>query len=742
MTMRWVVVAPRERAVESMTWPDLPGVFVADTPSRCREALRIIKAQKIVGVDVEAYGCNPKKEHPKGKAKAISVQFAGARGPKIFVPLWAVTEVNDDGSFEIDPQGREHLLDIFAEWLEDATPTKVLHNGKFDRHVLANHDIMMRGFLGDTLVMDYFYANGERLHGLKECVRRYFHDKSARDYSEVFKRPKPLKKPRKNKKTGELEYFGKQKYLPSLLEVVTTQEGVDQLVDYAVKDPWFTVKLYTFLRDKLKGMPWAAANDHHEALSYFEFYTRVARPYGDVLFDMESEGCRINEKKLSEVSERIDHDIEEVERDFVHACVERGIKPSRMAEFNLNSSAQVSSLLYDELDMRCEKPTEEGGKSTSKSALEAIVSKKGRSRRATEDAELVEILLKHRAKTTLRKMFIRPLVKFTPEYGGRVHSNFKQTGTKTGRLSSATPNLENIPANKKDEEYELRSLFIAPEGYVVADIDLKQIEVRLMAHFTKDPVLLELLKNGWDQHLIAMCMLFAQVREFMGATYVNGVVTFSKKKPPDGKASAEGEEKFGKSQWGEWRRRAKVLNFGVSYGMGAQGFANQIGGGATVEDGRIAITAYFKGFRGLEKGIRRIKNKCHRYGFVKTMLKRYCMIPAIHSSDKALMGQAERQSFNYVIQGSAADMIMLGMLLCWLDPRLRRWGVKMINQIHDEVVFLVKKKWLKKAKPIIEEYISHPYRHTLRVLGFAMNDLILDTPADLGTGANWMEAKK
>ena len=740
MALKWIIRPPVEP--KELTWPSRKGVMVADTVERCREALAMFRDQPIVGVDVEAYGCDPRREHPKGKARALSIQFAGETGPSVFVPLWTVSGYERNGDFQINPTGREHLLDVFAEWLEDDRRTKVLHNGMFDRHVLANHQITMRGFLGDTLVMDYYVNNGEQLHGLKECMRREFGERDSVDYKDVFREFKKLKRPRLNKKTGEIETHGKQTFVPSLLDVIKTQEGVNKLVNYAVKDPIYTVRLYKHLYRRLEEMPWVKASPGQEALPYSEFYTRVARRYSDTLYKMEDTGCPINEKKLLGIRDRLETDIAALQREFMHACVNWGVKPSYMETFNMEAGAQVADLFYDVMKMRCEVFTKKGAKSTAKGALEAILAKRDRSRRAALHAEIVDIFLKYKSKTTLRKMFIRPLVKFAPQYGGRIHSSFKQTGTQTNRLSSALPNLENIPANKKDEEYALRSCFVAPEDFVVADIDLKQIEVRIMAHFTKDPVLLELLRNGWDQHLIAMCMLFEPVREFMGATYVNGVVTFRKDRPPNGEAAAEGEKKFGKSQWGEWRRRAKVLNFGVSYGMGPQGFSNQIGGGATVEDGKIAIGAYFRGFRGLERGIKYIKKKCHRFGYVKTLLKRYCMIPGIHSHDHALRSQAERQAFNYVVQGSAADMIMLGMIMCDMDPRLQKYGVKMINQIHDEIVFLVRKKYVDKAKPIIEEYVSHPYRHTKRLLGFPMKDLIIDTPADLGTGDNWMEAKK
>lgn len=706
-------------------WPEVPGVFIADTPEKCREALKIIEAQEVVGVDVETFGHRQDKEHPKGKAKIISIQFAGLTGPRIFVPMWKTTGgktehylMRDTGKrgkrirYTVDPQGRTDLLEVFRAWLEDETRTKVLHNAKFDMHALANHGILMKGLLGDTLVMDYLIANGEEKHGLKECIRRYYRRngapiapytyRDALDYGEVFKEPKPLKRLGKE---GEIVY-GRSVYKPSLDEVVTTRGGVKRLVEYSVKDPFFTAVLYKHLREKLEARPWVRER------CYFDYYEQFEVEYTQCLFEMEREGAPLDMDHLRDVKTRLVGDIEQAEKDFIHEAARLGVKGSVLAELNFNSPKQIAEIFYDHLKIK--PPIEDEPRATGKPAMEAIARKRKYEKLANTKSRIASL-------TTLMKNFVKPLNELGPQLGNKAHTNYKQASVKTLRLASGTQNLQNIPTGKKDDVYMLRKAFIAPPGYVVADIDLSQIEVRLMAHFSKDQVLIDLLLNKWDQHLIAMCILFDEVRDWVGD------------RDPTSALNEEGEKKFGKAQWSEWRRQAKIFNFSIPYGVGPLGISRQCR--ISKEEGKAQIGAYFAKFRGLAFSIKRIRRECYQRGYVRTLLMRYIEYPDIRSDDFGLKSQAERQCFNAVVQGSAADILKMGMLLCWKDKRLKKWGVKMILQIHDELVFLIPKNKVEKVKPIIESYISEPYKH----MGF--KSLVVPTPADLGVGASWMDAK-
>jgi DNA polymerase I-like protein with 3'-5' exonuclease and polymerase domains len=709
-TVRLKKSAPREE------WPAIDGVLVAHTPRLCREALGIIRDQPVVGVDTETYGCQPKTEHPFNKAFPLSIQFAGLEGPRIFVPLWSGT------GNRVDPKGRLGNLEIFREWLADKTPKKAASNTKWDMHALANVGFDFDGLYGDSQILDFLWANGEQHHALKVCMRRYFNEEAskrnaeailpytwedAKDYDEVFRRPK----------IGKLGNELKTNYVPDLREVIKIQPGdahykkggIHRLITYAVKDPFFSAHLVLFLQCMMEKTPWVKEKN------YWEYYKKFERPYTRCLFDIEREGCPIDLEHLRTIAKKIRADVEETERAFLKTAVSMGVKPSYLEKFNIGSNQQVADLLYRQLGAAATEATRGGGISVAREALELLRGRPGK---------LAGYILRYRKLDKLEGTYIKAWIAHAESTGkGRLHTNLKQTGAATGRLSSATHNLQNVPKSQdEDDPYRLREAFVAPdEDTVVGDIDLSQIEVRLTAHKCREKVLLNMLENGHDQHLTTACIMFEEVREALG----------------DHPANKEGAkivaEKLGKDRWENYRRAAKVINFGIIYGMGPQGYARKVG--CSDDEGKEAITKFFEGFPDLQRGINEIKRSCKKLGYVRTLLRRYCQIPGITSPVAAIRGASERQAFNYVIQGSAADMLKMGMLLVWGDERLRKWDVRMTLQIHDELTFLIPKVHVEKARPIIEDYISHPYRY------FGMKDLLIDTPADLGIGSNWNAAK-
>lgn len=731
----WVIQRRKPDRSPQAFWTNFEAdedVYVAYNKARCKKALRKWLQQDVVGVDTEYYGFNQKKASPVGKAKAVSIQFCGLKGPRIFVPLW--TGEGED----VDPQGQAHLLQVFKEWFEDKDNLRaVYHNGKADMHVLANYGIDPWNMLGDTLIMDVMWANGEMKHDLKGCIRRYSREKSfaksirpyerddAKDFREVFRQPKPLKRKGKNGET----LFGKQTFVPSLDEVIKTTEGIERLVNYAVKDPYFTVKLYVALRDSLVDATWTKLGH------YYFYYEWVERPYTRLLFEMEREGMKVDVAHLTDVEKRLKADITECEKRFMKLCVKYGVEPSYLRDFNMGSGPQVADLLYGRLKCKCYTFTNKGQPGTSSKALEKIVQKgKGK-------GEIASLILKRRTLTKLLTTYVQPSLWYAENYKGKVHTTYKQTGARTGRLSSSALNLQNIPAGKKDDVYQLRKAFICEIDEEVADIDLSQIEVRLTAHFTREQKLIDMLNHGWDQHLIAAGILFEAVREWTAG------------RDPTKELNEEGEKHFGKAQWAEWRRRAKILNFGIIYGMGPKGYAAQTGG--SKEEGKKVIASYFKGFPGLAAGIKRVQRECYSNGYIRTILRRYSVIPGIRSDRFEIRGRAERQAFNYLIQGSAQDILKMGMLLIWRDSKLRKeTGLKLRLQVHDELVMTMKKSIVRKVekkdgrivkrrlqgydvvRPKVEKYVSEPYEF------FKMKPLVVPTPADLGHGPNWMEAKK
>lgn len=437
-----------------------------------------------------------------------------------------------------------------------------------------------------------------------------------------------------------------------------------------------------------------------------DYYSRFEVPYTGVLFRMERRGCLLNVERLSSMQEQLAADIEGLDRKFAKTCAQLGVPPSYIEKFNMGSTVQVGDLIERQLGGEIVARTPTGRPSTDDAALMEV---RGPAR------AVVKVILERRRLEKLLGTYVDPFLHLSSKYEGRVHTNLKQIGTQTMRLSSSAPNLQNIPSAGKDH-YGIRGAFVAPQGMVVGDIDLSQIEMRLMAHFTQDEMMLKALREGWDLHSLTATKTDSKVRQWMGARTV------------DAKLLKEVKEQFE-----EPRRRAKTLNFGIGYGMGAKKYAQMTG--VSERAGYEAIDGFFSLYPGLRNGIRDIQRGCVQRGYVRTLLRRVLKIPGITSEVMGVRKAAERQAFNYVIQGSAADLLKMSMTLIDRDSRLKELGVQMTLQIHDELLFEVPKGAEKEIKPIIEQYVSQPYRV------YGMKDLRVETPADLGFGASWAEAK-
>jgi len=655
-------------------------VVYADTSEKCLRVLRQLEAATVVGVDTEVTGVDLGKTSPVGKVKVISIQFAADDSPPVFVPLW---------------DGNEGLLKIFKPWLESERRQKVYHNAKFDMHALMCHGVRARGLLGDTLVMDFMFDTGQLLHGLKECCRRYFGENLAVDYSDEFRVPILRKDGTPGSRTR----------VQGVEEVIQTSAGRRQLVKYATKDPMFTVRLYNYLKDKLSKVQW------YKEHSYLECYETFDLSFTDVLFEIEQRGCLLDQGHLERMGEEIEEDRVAVEEEFLRSAVGFGVPQSFMVSFNMKSSQQIGRLLEQHLGLRIPDRTPTGQPKVDADTLSRL--------RATgEERRILNLLLEMRRLTKLHSTYVEPLVFSAENYKGRVHTNFKQAEVATMRLSSSLPNLQNIPTARKDH-YGIRRAFIAPKGMVIGDIDLAQIEIRLMAHHSRDPVMIKAINDGWDLHALTACRSEARVVRWLSENNLT----------PNAKVLKQVKELFPNE-----RDDAKTLNFSIGYGMGPQTYALRTG--RTEREAKESINEFFSLYSGLYQYIRQVRNNCYRDGYVRTILGRYLRVPMIRSQVQSQRKYGERQAFNYHIQGGAADLLKMSMLLVHRDDRLRKLGVRMVLQVHDELLLEIPKGAEKEVGPIIEDYVSHPYRY------FGMKDLRVDTPADLGTGKSWQEAKK
>lgn len=676
-----------------------PVLFV-DTPEKIERVQRYLEAAERVGVDTE-FGTragtvfHEGDDHPYMRAFMVSMQFtcvgrklSGIHDAEyIFVPNW--------GKYT-------NTFRSFRKFLEDDARKKVLHQYKADAHVFANHGVQMRGLKADTMVQSALRSNIE-LKGLKPQVEAHL-GISAPTYREVFTVARI-------KKNGEV---GKQKELPNLHDVVAGKyddryggkgSGIKRLVEYAVKDPSYTLKMHDFYEKELGAVEWARGR------SMLEYYEELNHPMVQLLFKMERRGCLMNQEFLEEIRDSMINKVIDLEQEFFNLCVRKGISPQQLEDLNLGSPTQIGKLFAN---MGMELPLTKTGKiSTGDDALNSIKS-----------ARFRPIIKVYQEWASIEKKllgtYIRPWIDYTSREGSdnmlRCEYNFP--GTVTDRLSSRNPNLQNIPRTGEDQAdpFGMRRAFVAPKGYSFGDADLSQIEMRLMGHFTQDPIMLEAIRNDWDLHARTAFICHPEVQEWAkGRTMDAAMLKDIKKIFPD------------------QRQGCKTVNFMIGYGGGPGRYAEETG--RSILEGKRVIKEFFRAYRGLEAGMQQVRRFARKTGYVKTLLGRRLYVEGMNSQEQWERARAERQAFNYVIQGSAAELLKMSMILIDRDEELESMDVTMRIQIHDELGFYVPDEHKKGSKPIIDKYMSCPYRY------FGMKNLRCETPGEVEFGDNWNTAK-
>jgi DNA polymerase-1 len=402
-------------------------------------------------------------------------------------------------------------------------------------------------------------------------------------------------------------------------------------------------------------------------------YEKIDAPLVPVLARMEDAGVKIDPAVLGQMSVKLQREAEAKARDIYERC---GV------EFNVNSPKQLGDVLFNKLALPMPSKYGKGKKiSTAVDVLEGLAA----------DHEVPRLVLEYRQLTKLKSTYVDALPALIRGQSGRVHTTFGQTGTATGRLSSTNPNLQNIPI-RTELGREIRAAFIAEPGHVLLAADYSQIELRLLAHFSKDKLLVEAFRRGDDIHTLTASQVFG-VPPLMVTP--------------------------------EHRRQAKVVNFGIVYGLSAFGLSQQLG----IEPGeaRKFIDAYFEKYAGVRAFIDATLEQTRRDQRVKTLFGRIRPIPDINSKNATQRGFAERTAVNTPLQGTAADLIKLAMIR--IDEEIRKRGLKsrMTLQVHDELVFEVPEREVDAIKPLVREHMeeAHSLEVPLRV--------------EIGVGPNWRD---
>jgi len=400
----------------------------------------------------------------------------------------------------------------------------------------------------------------------------------------------------------------------------------------------------------------------------------VETPLSGVLFRMERIGVRVDRTYLSRLAEELRKELAELEAEIHRLAGE---------PFNLRSGREVSRILFQKLGLPRGKRTPKGtGYSTDVEVLKGLVGKH----------PLPERLLRYRARHKLLSTYVEPLLRLA-DTRGRVHTTFNQTGTATGRLSSEEPNLQNLPI-KGEEGEQIRRALVAEEGWLLLSADYSQIELRLLAHFSGDENLRRAFAEGRDIHAATAAEIF-------------GI-------PPEEVTP-------------EMRRLAKVINFGLAYGMSAYGLSKELG--IDYKQAQAFMERYFERYPGVKRYREEIVEEARTKGYVTTLLGRRRPIPGLAAPEKPVREFAERTAINTPIQGSGADLIKLAMLR--VDRRLRAESrrARLILQVHDELLFEVPEEELEAVREIVREEMEGVY------------SLSVPLKVHLAWGRNWAEAK-
>ena len=406
----------------------------------------------------------------------------------------------------------------------------------------------------------------------------------------------------------------------------------------------------------------------------WNLYNEVELPLSEILQEMQQAGVRIDVDMLKQAEEQLSKEL---------ATLEQGIYTSAGMTFNVNSPKQVGEVLFEHLNLDAKaKKSKTGQYSTSEEVLLGLKSKH----------EVVGMILEYRELKKLISTYISALPTYINPETGKIHTTYNQTVTATGRLSSSNPNLQNLPIRSERGQL-IRQAVIPDEGCVFLSADYSQIELRLMAHFSQDPHMLEAFRSGQDVHAATAAKIFG--------------------------VSIEDVTK-------EQRRQAKTANFGIIYGISAFGLAQQLD--CSRSEAKALIDGYFAAFPGVIDYIERQKDLARQQGYAVTLFGRKRYLPDILSHNATVRSFAERNAVNSPIQGTAADIIKMAMVT--IHRRLKEEGLKaqMIMQVHDELNFNVPENEVDRVREIVVSEMQNVVHLTVPLI------------ADCGVGANWLAA--
>ncbi len=527
---------------------------------------------------------------------------------------------------------KEFVLKELKPVLENERIKKYGQNIKYEFILLKREGIDLKGIYFDTMVASYLLNPAKLNHNLGDIAIEYL----------------------SHKMTPINELIGKGKK-----EITMDEVEIERVTPYACADADIVLRLAEIMEPKLKEK------------NLEELFHKVEMPLVKVLAEMERDGVLIDKEYLGSLSKEFALELKKLEKRIYSLAGE---------EFNINSPKQLSHILFEKLKLPIIEKTKTGY-STKEVVLRELAS----------SHKLPNLLIKYRELAKLKSTYIDALPLLINPIDGRVHTSFNQTVTATGRLSSSEPNLQNIPV-RTELGRKIRKAFITQKGYILLSADYSQIDLRVLAHISKDEALRDAFFKDEDIHSRTACEVFGVSKEEVTP---------------------------------ELRRIAKTVNFGLSYGMSPFGLSKDLG--IPLKEAEKYITKYFERYSGVKKYIEKIIKEAKEKGYVSTLLKRRRYIPEINSPDFRLSNFAKRAAINTPIQGTSADIIKVAMLE--ISERIKKEALKtkMIIQIHDELLFEVPEDEVKEVSRLAKEIMEKAMEFKVPI------------KVDIKMGKNWAE---
>jgi DNA polymerase-1 len=549
-----------------------------------------------------------------------------------------------------DNLSRDLVLEALRPILESADYPKALQNAKFDRLILRCQGINLAGVVFDTMLASYL-INPDSSHNLSDLSLRYL-GLSAKSYGDLVPKGKTI-----------------------------ADISIAAVADYCGMDVYSTFALVSKLREKLVETP-----------TLYKLLNEVEQPLEEVLAEVEYTGVRINSDYLQELSQQLEIELAKLEIIATEIAGEK---------FNLGSPKQLSHILFDKLGLSTKYSRKiQTGYSTDAATLEKL--------QEVDNTGFVEAIIENRTLSKLKSTYVDALPALVHPKSQRLHTDFNQTATSTGRLSSSHPNLQNIPIRTAFSR-QIRKAFLPESGWLMVAADYSQIELRILAHLSQEPVLIQAYQQNEDIHTVTAKLVFE-------------------------KEDISSDE----------RRFAKTINFGVIYGMGAQKFARETG--INPIDAKLFIERFNERYANVFAYLEKVKKEAIAYGYVETILGRRRYFEFTSNSLRQLkgskledinlqklknLGQYDagllRSAANAPIQGSSADIIKIAMVQ--LHEVLKKYQARLLLQVHDELVFEVPPQEWEELQPQIKSVME--------------NAVSLSVPlvVDIHAGDNWMETK-